>query len=120
MAFATQSIVIDFLALSSRVMLNTVGPVVTLLVVQSKGWPFILTFWAIYSLILLCGDTEYAHHWGYWQDWIGMFNKDNPSGDVVNNELIQEILVNAIIVGVAVAIKRLTVGLLLGRQTFGM
>lgn len=99
---------------------------------QAKGWPFVLTFWAIFDLILLNtneddasnlsdenGYVRFVHHWGYMQDWIGLFNESNPSGDVVSNEWNERILVNAIIVGVAVAVKRLVVGLLLGRQTFG-
>lgn len=119
MALVTQSLVIDYLALSSRLCLDWLGPVVTLLVVQSKGWPFILIFWALYDLILLSGDRDFAHHWGYWQDWVGLFNEDNPSGNVVSNEWNYTILINAIIIGCAVAVKRLVVGLFLGRQTFG-
>ena len=38
LAFATQSFVIDFLVLGSRFSLRCLGPVVTLLLVQSKGW----------------------------------------------------------------------------------
>ena len=84
-------------------------------------------WWAIFDILLLQTTdarktTDYAafvHHWGFWQDWVGLFNKENPSGDVVSNEWNKSILVNAIIVGVAVAVKRLVVGLLLGRQTFG-
>jgi hypothetical protein len=125
----TQAFIIDYLALSSRLLLNTIGPVLTLFVVQSKGWPFLTIFWAVWDLALLCtseptsrtasGYVRFAHHWGYWQDWVGVFNISNPSGEVVNNEWNRRILINAIIVGFSVAVKRLVVGLLLGRQTFG-
>jgi len=117
LAMVTQSLIIDYFALSSRLFLDWLGPIVTLLVVQSKGWPFILTFWAIYNLILNCGDSDFAGHWLYWQDWIGLFNEDNPAGNVVSNEWNYAILSNSIIVGCAVAVKRLVVGLFLGRQT---
>ena len=119
LALVTQSIVIDYMALSSRLFLDWLGPIVTLLVVQSKGWPFILVTWAAFDLILLSGDRDFAHHWGFWQDWIGLFNEDNPSGNVVSNDWNFTILVNAILIGCAVAGKRLVVGLFLGRQTFG-
>ena len=38
LAIATQSFVVDFLVLGSRFALRCLGPVVTLLLVQSKGW----------------------------------------------------------------------------------
>jgi hypothetical protein len=73
----------------------------------------------LYDLILLSGDRAYAHHWGYWQDYIGLFNESNPSGNVVDNEWNIRILRLAIFVGVVAAVKRLVVSLFLGRQTFG-
>ena len=75
-------------------------------------------FWATWDFALLQGDKDYAHHWGYWQDWLGIFNEDNPAGNVVDNEWYREILICALIIGAAVAVKRLLVGLMLGRQTF--
>jgi hypothetical protein len=80
LALLTQSLIVDYLALSSRILLQGVGPIITLFLVQAKGWPFILTFWALYSLVLNSGDTVYAHHWGWWQDFLGIFNEYNPSG----------------------------------------
>lgn len=80
MAFVTQALIIDYLALGSRFSLQWFGPVVTLLVVQSKGWPFISIFWGVYNLILLSGNKRYVRHWGYWQHWYGLFNEDNPGG----------------------------------------
>lgn len=119
MALLTQLLVVDYFALASRFCLTWFGPVVTLFLVQAKGWPFIAVFWAIYDLILLSGDREYAHHWGYWQDWISLFNEENPSGNVVDHEWNTKILRLTIFIGIAVAVKRLFVSLFLGRQTFG-
>jgi len=34
----TQAFLVDYLALSSRILLNIFGPIATLLIVQSKGW----------------------------------------------------------------------------------
>lgn len=80
LAMVTQSLIVDYLALSSRILLQGVGPIITLFLVQAKGWPFVVTFWAIYSKVLLSGDTAYAHHWGWWQSFLGIFNEENPSG----------------------------------------
>ena len=120
MALITQALVVDFLALGSRYsILRYCGPIPTLLIVQSKGWPFISTFWGTYNLILLSGDSRYARHWFYFQDFIELFNEENPGGNVINSSTNYAILRLMIIVGVCVSIKRLVVGLFLGRQTFG-
>ena len=120
MALITQALVVDFLALGSRIsILRYCGPIPTLLIVQSKGWPFISTFWGTYNLILLSGDASYARHWLYFQDFIDLFNEQNPGGNVINSPTNYAILRLMIIVGVCVSIKRLVVGLFLGRQTFG-
>jgi hypothetical protein len=84
-----------------------------------KGWPFISIFWAIYDLVLLTGSHDYAHHWGYWQDYIKLFNEHNPSGTATEHELNDVIYKLMIIVGIVVSLKRLAVCLFLGRQTFG-
>lgn len=79
----------------------------------------VLIFWGIYDLILLAGPSRLANHWGYWQGSAGLFNAENPSGNVTSDELYIQILQVAIGVGVAVSLKRLAVGMFLGRQTFG-
>jgi len=79
----------------------------------------LVIFWAIYDLLLLSGETDFAHHWGYWQDYVDLFNEKNPSGNVVDNEWNSKILRIVIFVGVVVSIKRFLVVLFLGRQTFG-
>ena len=118
LSFATQLFVIDFLALNTRILLNLIGPVVTLLVVQSKGWPFLLLFWSIYDFVLLAGDHPYVHHWLYFQSTIGVFSEKNPSGQIVDNKWYWRALTIAISVSLAVSVKRFLVGLYLGRATF--
>ncbi|CAB9496802.1 Mechanosensitive ion channel protein [Seminavis robusta] len=118
MALLTQSLAIDYLALSSQLVLRWCGPIVTLFLVQSKGWPFVLCFWSLYNYAINARDTPYAHHWGYWQELISIFNDENPSGEVVNNEWYIRFLGLAALVGGCVAVKRLLVGLLLGRNSY--
>lgn len=48
-----------------------------------------------------------------------MFNSNNPSGNIVDNEWNTRLLTIAISVSVLVAVKRFIIGLYLGRQTFG-
>jgi hypothetical protein len=118
MALCMQMLIIDFLALGTRVILRLVGPVLTLLIVQSKGWPFVTLWWSIFDLAMLYGNGQFAKHWLYWQDAIGMFNSRNPSGNVVNSIWNMRILTIAISVSAAVAVKRFVIGLYLSRQTF--
>jgi hypothetical protein len=110
--------IIDFLSLQTQFTLRVFGPVVTLLVVQSKGWPFMMSMWGIWDFALLVGDHSFARHWLYWQDVWGLFNEKNPAGDITSSLAYFRILAIAVSVGCVVAVKRLAVGLYLGRQTF--
>jgi hypothetical protein len=65
LAKCTEVIFIDFLALQTRSVLRLFGPVVTLLIVQSKGWPFLVTSWGLYNFGLLAGSHPFARHWLY-------------------------------------------------------
>jgi hypothetical protein len=41
MSLGIQALVIDFLCVGTRAMVRLLGPILTLLIVQSKGWPFV-------------------------------------------------------------------------------
>jgi hypothetical protein len=73
-----QVLVIDFLCLSTRVMVGAFGNFLTLLIVQSRGWPFALFVWALLNFGLLRGQSDFVRHWLYWQDLVGVFNEENP------------------------------------------
>ena len=118
LAIAMQGFVVDFLSLGTRVMLRLVGPVVTLLIVQSKGWPHTLFWWGIFDFAMLSGEGQFAHHWIFFQDYVGLFNERNPSGNLVSNFWYIRCLIIAVSISVVVAVKRFVVGLYLGRQTF--
>jgi hypothetical protein len=118
LALGLQGFIIDFLSLGTRLILRLAGPVITLLVVSSKGWPFIVFSWAVINFATLHGDGVFAKHWFFWQDAIDMFNSNNPSGNIVNNEWYTRALLTGIFVSLVVAIKRFVVGLYLGKQTF--
>jgi hypothetical protein len=116
----TGILLIDFLALKTRVLLRMFGPVATLIFVQSKGWPFQMGSWAFFSLLLNSGDNPFARHWLFYQKGIKMFNDSNPTGNIPNGEWNRLILWNVILLSVAVAFKRFLVGLYLGQRTYGM
>jgi hypothetical protein len=78
LARGLQVFVIDFLCLSTRMMTRAFGNLVTLFIVQSKGWPFITFTWSLFNFALLHGSYRLADHWLYWQQPIGIFNETNP------------------------------------------
>ena len=81
--------------------------------------PFILFFWGLYDLGLLAGSSAFVRHWLYWQNIISMFNENNHSGTVLDNPKNYLAIWLAVGIGSVVSLKRLLVGLFLGRQTFG-
>ena len=63
LANMVQAILIEYLALRSKVCVVLFGPFVTLFLVQSKGWPMLLFLWALADFFLLYGDWKIAAHW---------------------------------------------------------
>lgn len=114
----TEIVIIDFLALKTRIFLKIFGPLVSLMVVQSRGWPFIMTWWAFYDLCMLTGDGPFANHWLFYQNAIGVFNDSNPSGSITSSVWNYRVLIAGLIIGVVVAIKRFVVGLYLGGRQY--
>jgi len=86
--------------------------------VQPKGWPSTITLWSIFNFCLLSGPYDYAQSWLYWQDVIGLYSLENPGGHVVDSHWNYRILAIGLVLGTAVSIKRLLLGLYLGKRTF--
>jgi hypothetical protein len=78
MARASEVLVIDLFCLRLRWINVFRSPFLTLLFVQSRGWPFRATAWAIYDIIMLHGDGAFARHWMFYQDYVRVFNESNP------------------------------------------
>eukprot|EP00980_Cylindrotheca_fusiformis_P014167 scaffold3720_cov141-Cylindrotheca_fusiformis.AAC.6 len=119
LALVTQIFVIDFLCVSTKLLLRFIGEHFTLLVIMSRGWPFTFFMWSIYDFCLLYGERAFSSHWGHAQDLIGLFNESNPDGNVVSSSWNSRVLYIALCVSLATALKRFVLGLYLGRQTFG-
>ena len=109
--------VVDVFVLRSRLALKLWGPFVTLLIVQSKGWPFQLTFWAILDFIMLHGNGRFANHWLFYQKAVGLFNAVNRSGYVTSSDIYTRILAAAIIAGILTGLKRLWLSIFLGTRS---
>mmetsp|Transcript_31570 Transcript_31570/g.76534 ORF Transcript_31570/g.76534 Transcript_31570/m.76534 type:complete len:1185 (-) Transcript_31570:186-3740(-) len=114
----TQGLLIDFFALRTTLTLRFCGPMFTLFIVQSKGWPCCAFWWGLYNFALVVGDSPFSNHWLFWQDLIGLMNGQNPPGFVTSSTGFYRFVSVAMGAAVAVAFKRVAVGLYLGRQTF--
>ena len=112
------AVIIDFLILDRRFIVSCMGPSFTLLLVQSKGWPAIMFFFSLCNLGLLYGDSEFVAHWGYWQDYLDVFNASNPSGSYIPSQFNLRLQLCALGVSVVVSIKRLLIGFYQGRKIF--
>jgi len=85
---------VEILALRSTGFNSVVGPYISLAIIQSYGWPYILTFWAILDFVFLYGDYEFPRHWLFWQKKIDLFNASNPVEGVTNAEIYQRLLIS--------------------------
>jgi hypothetical protein len=118
MAKLWQLLLVDFFALQTRVTLRFGGPVVTLWIVAGRGWPFIISTWAVIDFIVLSGDGSFARHWLFWQDWWGLFNEENPGGEVTSSKPYLTLLTCFMVGGILATTKRVVVSLMLGRKTY--
>jgi hypothetical protein len=118
LAAATKGIIIDFLCIRTRTLLTIAGPVITLFIVQSNGWPFLVGCWSIYSFGLLYGNHSFAQHWLYFQNTIAIFTDVNPSGGITSLPAYRKVLILALAVSFVVTIKRFWFGITIGRHTF--
>lgn len=118
LAKIVEFVFIDFLAISSGRTIQWFGNHFTLFILQAKGWPFLIFIWALLNLALLSGTDPFFSHWGFWQDYIDLFNESNPSGNVVTSEWNRRTLILAIVVGIIVSIKRYFLSMYFDRKTY--
>ena len=118
MARAIQLIVIDYLSLQRRFTIRFFGPRVTLVIVQSKGYPFLMFVWGLLNFCLLSGTHKLAKHWLFWQDFIAFLSPANPAGTITESAFNYKINATAMAVGLIVALKRFGWGLYIGKSSY--
>ena len=67
---------------------------------------------------MLHGKSRFANHWGYWQDYVELFNECNASGTIIASSMNLKIQLVALAISIVVAVKRLLIGFHQGRKTF--
>lgn len=117
LALFVQLIVIDVFCLQFRWVTRCLGPLIVLGLIQSKGWPFVAFAWSCINFALNYGTHQFAKHWLFWVGW-GLFNEENPAGNITHSTEYRNVLFTLLCLGIAVAIKRLVFGLKFGKQTY--
>ena len=148
----TEVLMVDVFTLRTRSVLKLFGPFVSLLIIQARGWPYIVTFWAVWNFAFLQGKHALAKHWLFYLGpkhldfeeatdgfanttvqgigWFGECYYDptgktqnitypycNPAGTVTQSDTYFRILIAMLVLGVGVAIKRVTLALYQGKQS---
>jgi hypothetical protein len=119
LAQISELFIIDFLTLRTRFVTKSCGPHISLLIAQSKGWPFQLAMWGLIDTCMLAGQGSFAKHWLFWQDFIHLMNDNNPAGNVTNSFFYIRLLYLSIGIGALVTIKRSLFGWSVGKKLVG-
>jgi len=109
---------IDILALRTPLFLKVIGSFATLMLVQARGWPYVLTFWSISDFCVLYGNNPFSHHWLFWQDKLDIFNANNPPGQFLESEFYLRLLLAALLIGLLTSLKRLWLATSLGKRSY--
>jgi hypothetical protein len=135
---------VEIMALRSKLFTRALGPYVALAIIQSKGWPYMCIFWPVLDFCFLYGSNDFVKHWVsycfldsmfcacrqclmftylhysmqlFWQQYLDLFNTNNPVNGVTDARIYFRILFMFLFVGVIVSLKRLTLAIYLGRRT---
>lgn len=118
MARMAQFFIIDGLTLRSKIVIQLGGPLLTLLAIQARGWPFILSAWSLIDLLMLHGDTKFPRNWFYWTG-LDIYSSKVTGIYILNSDLYFRSLMCLLVVGGCVSVKRSAVAIYFGRKTLG-
>lgn len=119
LARMTQFLFIDGLTLRTKFTIKVGGPLVTLLMIQAKGWPFLLFAWGCVDLVILHGDDPFAINWLYWTG-LRIFSPGVSGAYLINSDVYFHALMCLILSGVVTSLKRTFMAVYFGRKTLGM
>jgi len=116
-----QMFFVEGLALRSKWAVQLFGPLLTLSLIQNKGWTLILIFWPLINLFTLHGDDPFQKCWFCsileTPLKVTLFSNDNPGGQFLNSEFYENLLFSILLIGVAHVIKRTLLAIYFGKET---
>lgn len=113
-----QFILIDCIIHSTRLG-KKLGALVRLVLVESRGYPFVLSSWGLWDLILLQGNGKFQMNWLYFTG-IGLYSSENPGNYIFDSDWYLGVLHCMIAIGCATTIKRVWLKTAFGRRNVGM
>ncbi|GAX29175.1 hypothetical protein FisN_28Lh004 [Fistulifera solaris] len=116
LARLTQFFLVDGLTLRTKFTITVGGPLVTLLVIQAKGWPFLLFAWSVIDLLILHGDDPFAVNWLYWTG-LRIFSPGVSGAYLINSDVYFHALMCLVFSGVVTSLKRTFMAVYFGRKT---
>jgi hypothetical protein len=148
LARMTQWILVDCILLGTR-LTKFLGPYVTLVGLQARGFPFLITVWALLDIVLLRGTSRFHIHWLYWtckynvacllcqisvhvSNVVGIimyivvrsawsiYSQGNSGAFILASDLYLRVLLSMILIGLATTVKRVVVALRFGKRLLGM
>ena len=97
---------------------TVLGPLVTLLCLQAKGWPFIVAVWGFLDCILIQGDNAFQNHWLHWTGW-QIYSMQAQSGlHIIASQEYLRVLLCMMVAGVLTALKRTALAISFGRRQY--
>jgi hypothetical protein len=94
------------------------GAWVRLILSQAHGYPFVLSLWAMWDLILLQGDDRFQMNWLFFTG-IGLYSSENPGNYILDSDWYLRTLFCMIAIGCATTIKQVWLKTAFGRQHVG-
>jgi predicted transcriptional regulator len=113
-------LVIDCLVLGGGLSVKYMGAFITLLSLQAKDWPFVLSAWGILNAIFLHGDNKFNNHWLYGTGWEIYSMASNSGLRIIASDTYLRLLLCMIVVGVATALKRTFLAISFGRRQYSI
>jgi hypothetical protein len=114
-----QWILVDYIALSSKIAVRIFGPLLTLVAIQSHGWPFLATWWSLLDLIFLYGNNKFQQNWFHAYE-LATFAEDESGGNaILVSETYLRLLLSVLVAGLAATIKRTSLAMYFGQKTVG-
>lgn len=113
-----QTILFDWIIMSTRLILEVAGPWTTLFCLQSRGWPFLVGTWGILALCMLHGDNDFVQHWFAFTG-MRIFTVANSGSYILTSTIYLRVLLGMLLAGIATSLKRTVVTLYFGKRSFG-
>ncbi|CAJ1961477.1 unnamed protein product [Cylindrotheca closterium] len=116
-SYIFQTILIDWIIMSSRLVVAIIGPWATIFCLQSRGWPFLVGSWGILAMLFLQGSDAFSQHWLH-STGIRIFNVSNSGSYIIASSTYLRVLIGMLLAGIATSLKRTIVTLYFGKRSF--